>query len=176
MTKCWKCEKWMTLWRVSDLELESRCGERVAIGWPLGWELWASDRHEAVLEGRVLAAIKEMILPKPAFLARKYSSIERTHYIALNCPSCRIVQGDGLIRWRYDPSVSAVPLGVGARLPFNDKVALRPHLCTDFGRGLCQQQTATAAGRPRSRQFPPQGEYFRLERSRQSTVSTAIAQ
>ena len=33
MSKCWNCEKWMSLWTVIELGLESRCGGDATLWW-----------------------------------------------------------------------------------------------------------------------------------------------
>lgn len=33
MSKCWNCARWMSLWNVLELDLESRCGDSTTLTW-----------------------------------------------------------------------------------------------------------------------------------------------
>jgi len=164
MSKCWKCDRWMSLWTVTELDLESRCGGDTTLKWSMPWVPWALQRHEQALEATIRQAIQISDLPAPIALRSRRSTIADRTYLAMNCPSCGAVQGDGRLAWRRDADEYAVPLGAGARLPFNDAVRARPHLCRDFGRGRCSQESSTAAGYPAIFLYPPASEYVSAER------------
>jgi len=158
MLKCWNCEKWMTIWRVSEMDLRSRCGEAASIIWEQAWLAHASVRHEAAVAGYVAGAISSTGWPEPAFLKTKHSSIVDADYLALNCPHCRYVQGDGIVQWHYNPEEYRISLGAGIRLGFTDEVTARPHVCRDSGHGVCREPSRNAGLRP----FPPGEEHFTL--------------
>lgn len=160
MSKCWHCEKWMSLWAVTGLDLESRCGGMVTIGWPDPWELWAAERHERRLEPLIREAIQGSDLPTAVELRMKRSDQAERTYLAMTCPSCGYVQGDGMLDWRPTAPHYAIPLGNGIRLPFAPRVRARPHVCLDIGRGQCEQDLPDPRAVPARQLFPPASEYL----------------
>src|SRR5690554_1968493 len=162
MSKCWKCARWMSLWNVLELDLESRCGEHTTLKWQDPWPLWAPRRHEQDLETPIRSAIDNSDLPAAATLKMKRSEKAETTYVAMNCPSCGYVQGDGMTKWYWESSEYSIPLGGGFRLPFAEKVRTRPHLCRDVGRGRCSQELAVGAASSSGHAYPPETKYLKM--------------
>lgn len=144
MAKCWNCGVWTTQWTVSALNVESRCGGHACVWWPRDWELWADKRHEQPIENLVRAAIIASDLPAPTKLGRRRSEIMETDYMAMVCPSCGFVQGDGRVAWQASWASYEIGLGAGIRLPFSASVRSASHVCRDIGRGRCSQQLPPA--------------------------------
>jgi len=158
MAKCWHCDKWMSLWTVIALNLESRCGERFSLAWPNPWALWAPYRHEQAIEAPIRLAFEKSDLPAPVSLRTKFSDIAGTNYVAMNCGSCGYVQGDGKLEWRWDADEYEVPLGAGMRLPFTGQIRTRKHVCRDIGRGTCSQDLAAGTISIPGYGYPPMNE------------------
>lgn len=159
MSKCWNCDKWMSLWTVLELALESRCGEKTALAWHNPWPLWAPRRHEQALEAAIRSAIETSDLPAAATLKTKRSEIADQTYIAMNCPSCGYVQGDGRLEWHWLASEYSIPLGSGMRLPFTDLARALPHVCEDIGRGHCSQKPTVGPTSLPGFGYPPANEH-----------------
>ncbi|MHA6694651.1 competence protein CoiA [Homoserinimonas sp. A520] len=165
MSKCWNCDRWMSLWTVLELDLESRCGESTTLTWRDPWPLWAPRRHEQAIEAPIRSAFEKSDLPAAATLKLKLkrSDIAETRYVAMNCPSCGYVQGDGLIKWHWDASQFTIPFGAGLRLPFTDHVRARRHVCRDIGRGRCSQEPTSDSGYPDALLYPPAHEHVEID-------------
>jgi hypothetical protein len=158
MSKCWNCEKWMSLWTVVGLDLESRCGGLATLSWRDPWELWAERRHEQAVEAVIRKAIEDSDLAKPTFLKTKFSEIAQRSYVAMNCPTCGFVQGDGLLAWRWNADEYIVPFEPGVRLPLTDEIRSRSHDCIDIGRGMCEQAGTMTPTTPPYFGYPPPNE------------------
>jgi hypothetical protein len=158
MEKCWHCDKWMSIWAVTALDLEARCGGRTTLLWHDPWPLWAQHRHEQALETPVRMAIEKSDLPAAVSLKLKFSEKADTNYIAMNCPSCGYVQGDGNLEWRWNAEQYDVPLGAGLRLPFTEQTRARQHVCRDIGRGRCSQAPTDGPTASPGYGYPPASE------------------
>lgn len=163
MVKCWHCSKWGTLWTVTALELESRCGQTATLEWSTPWELHAAERHEKALEEHVLRELRAADLPPAVVLQMRRTEAAGVTYLAMICRSCNRLQGDGMLpegfRAGRSGSEYTVPLGKGVRLPFADWVVERAHVCEDIGRGRCVLPSSTTAATTDSAVYPPATEH-----------------
>jgi hypothetical protein len=171
MSKCWHCDKRMSLWTVTELDFESRCGGRTALLWPDPWPLWGQRRHEQALEAPIRTAIEDSDLPAAVALKLKFSDVAQTTYVAMNCPSCGYVQGDGLLEWRWNADEYAVPLGAGLRLPLTEQTRARPHFCRDIGRGRCSQAPSVGPTAVPGYGYPPTSETVMTDGYREENVA-----
>lgn len=138
MSKCWRteCQRWVTFWYVSAVELESRCGQGAVVSIHSGYERWAASRLESLVQDHARDLIRKSGLAAPAKFDRRDSREMSLNYVAQICPHCGIVQGDGHIKiepWRW----TEYSIPYRAMFPFTAQALSGKHLCVDRGNGRC---------------------------------------
>jgi hypothetical protein len=160
LAKCWNeaCDKWLSFWYLSSVDLETRCGQVATIVVPSGYEPWATNRPELPIQTMVTDALLASDLPRLTFFDSRFSKIADTQYQAQICPHCKYVQGDGFIA--QDRKWSPYRIEHRARFRFDDSLLVIEHRCVDAGRGPCAQfsEAATYA-------FPSAKQFWHLENS-----------
>lgn len=149
MLKCWRdsCKRWITAWRLDDLQVETRCGQKGSLlaTHYYGSRIFLTDRIERLIAGRVMPVLKQADLPSPMYLATRYSKTADCSYLALCCPYCNSLQGDvplsdQSVTWRSYLIEDWLPL------PIKRSALAVPHLCLDIGRGHCNQEPREQEG------------------------------
>jgi hypothetical protein len=148
MRQCWQkdCGKWLTLWYVSTVILESRCDRHSAIAILNGYPQWQPQRIEGSVQVAVRNHLAQLKLAAPVVYDRRYSKIMQVFYQGQICPHCNVVQGDGLIGSTWDWDEYFVPVRQSQH--FDESVLAAPHLCTDRGNGRCSQTVLPGPGFP----------------------------
>ncbi|GAA5201805.1 hypothetical protein GCM10023346_47050 [Arthrobacter gyeryongensis] len=149
MVKCWRegCNRWITAWRLDDLQVETRCGQKGTLlaKHYYGSRFFLADRIERIIVDRVLPVLKKSDLPAPMFLATRFSKTAGCSYLGLCCPFCNGLQGDVPLRdqgvtWRSYLIEDWLPL------PIKRRALAVQHLCLDIGRGHCSQEPSEPEG------------------------------
>ena len=150
MRRCWSptCGKWLSLWFVADVMIETRCGQTGVIASLGGYQPWQAARIEQQLQSDVIEQMKKSDIAAPVYWETRYSKIEGVYYIAQICPSCNRVQGDGFIGSTWDWKSYLLP--VRKAVNFSVDVLCAPHVCADRGNGSCNQNRAANGA-----EFPP---------------------
>jgi hypothetical protein len=149
MQKCWRdgCNRWITAWRLDDLQVETRCGQKGSLlaKHYYGSRIFLTDRVERLIAGRVMPILKQADLPAPMVLATRFSKTAECSYLALCCPYCNSIQGDVPLS---DQSVSWRSYLVEAwlPLPIKRRALAVQHLCLDIDRGQCNQDPLEPEG------------------------------
>lgn len=143
MVKCWRgeCNRWITAWRLDDLQVETRCGQKGTLlaKHYYGSRIFLTDRIERIIADRVMPILKKSDLPAPMFLSTRFSKTAGCSYLALCCPYCNALQGDvplsdQSVTWRSYVIEEWLPL------PMKRRALTIQHLCLDIGRGRCNQE------------------------------------
>ena len=154
MAKCWgeQCAKWMTLWRLEDLQVETRCGHTGTLEsqyLPVN-RLFPDDRVERVIAPKVLPLLRrrDLDLPQPAGFKTSFSKDAEKSYLAYTCPTCRFMQGDTFIfsEWRWEQYVVPNVSPHYVEIPVHPSALRMLHACLDTGRGRCSQEPVTWRG------------------------------
>ncbi|WP_354263810.1 competence protein CoiA family protein [Arthrobacter sp. OAP107] len=149
MLKCWRegCNRWITAWRLEDLQLETRCGRTGTLLARHYYEarIHLTDRIERIIADRVMPLLGQADLPAPMYLATRFSKAAGCSYLALCCPFCNYIQGDiplnhHSVTWRRYVVEGWLPL------PIKRNVLGREHQCIDIGRGQCSQNPPEPEG------------------------------
>jgi len=153
MRQCWNkdCGKWLSLWYVSTVILESRCGRHSAIAIMNGYPQWQPQRIEEAVQVEVRKHLVDLKVAAPVTYDRRHSKIMQVYYQGQICPHCNVVQGDGLIGSTWDWDEYFVPVRQSQR--FDESALAAPHLCTDRGNGRCSQTVMPGPGFPSSDLF-----------------------
>lgn len=136
MAKCWneKCGKWISLWYLRELDIETRCGQLATVTLH-AYENWLPERVEEGLQQNAIAQLSASGLPEPTYYERRYSKIAQRYYIAQNCPHCRVVQGDGFVA--QDRRWTPYWVSMRERVALPKSVYEERHRCISVGRGTC---------------------------------------
>ncbi|TFD04153.1 hypothetical protein [Cryobacterium sp. TMT1-66-1] len=147
MRQCWapQCGKWLSLWAVDNVTLESRRSRVATLHAVYGYLPWQAARFEQRVQETVRTQIMASDRPAPAVFERRHSKLAGTFYIGQVCPHCHVVQGDGHIGSTYDWERYRIPLR--EKLIFPETLLVAPHLCEDHGRGRCSQVPRPDGGR-----------------------------
>lgn len=149
MQKCWRdsCSRWITAWRLDDLQVETRCGQKGSLlaNHYYGSRIFLTDRLERIIADRVTPILKKADLPAPMYLATRFSKTADCSYLALCCPFCNSLQGDvplsdQSVTWRSYVVEEWLPL------PIKRRALDVQHLCLDIGRGHCNQEPVEPEG------------------------------
>lgn len=149
MQKCWResCKRWITAWRLEDLQVETRCGRTgtlLARQYPDA-RIFLPDRIEGIIADRVMPLLKQADLPAPMFLATRFSKTAGCSYLALCCPFCNSLQGDIPLN-HYSVTWRRYLVEGWLSLPLKRNMLAVVHLCLDIGRGQCTQEPPEPEG------------------------------
>ena len=143
MVRCWQpsCTRWMTVWYLSAVDIETRCGQRgrLTVNWSQ-YERWATERVETVVQDAVVSTVRQTGLAPAARYGRRFAKELQQHYQAALCPTCGIHQGDAYMPRQREWTTYQVPYR--ATFPFLAATTNVHHLCIDGGRGRCEPRPA----------------------------------
>lgn len=137
LARCWRadCAKWLTLWRVIALDVDTRCGESFRYSNWFHYEEHRPDRTEYFLQNDITRAINASDLPTAIRYDTRHDRVAGYHK-AMICPHCEVVFGDRYINhWNRRWETYAIPVTSRGRLP--PALLEVPHVCIDRGPGQC---------------------------------------
>jgi hypothetical protein len=142
MVKCWspQCGKWVTLWYLNGMALETRCAQKVSVSTTGRYMPWLSARIEGHFQNVVRSAIQNSDMAKPAYYATR-KRVDGLFYLGQVCPHCNVIQGDGHVEqiWNWAEYSVPVPGGDQQLFALIDELHNAEHACLDTGRGTCLQ-------------------------------------